>query len=293
MRIRACAVVAIGAMLAAAGPACGQSWKEIKSDHFVIRYAPGSAADGGTDVERFADEVAHLAEKYYARIAEDLGYPRHSEFWTWDNRVKILLYPDKPSYVTQGQNAAWSEGVANYTKREIASYAGSGRFLAHILPHEMAHLIFRDFVGFKGEIPLWLDEGVAQWSEEALRPEVKRIIAGMYNKDVLLTINDMMTIDVRRLGNQNLFIRPVKTREGKEATMFLSPDALINTYYAQSASLVGFLIERYGSSDFASFCREIRDGKSVEDAVRSVYYSHIRSLEELETEWRKFIAQNA
>ena len=263
---------------------CAVGWKEAKSEHFVVYYPPSGAFDA------FARDVGTSSERYYKRIAEDLGYPRYSDFWTWDKRVKIYLYPDHDSYVKSGNFPAWSGGMADYTAKKIYSYIGSEKFLAHTLPHEIAHLIFRDFVGFKGEIPLWLDEGVAQWSEEALRPLVRQVSRQMYAEDGLLTFSDIMTLDVRKISQTgNVFIRPTITRENKPGVLFLSGEALINKYYVLSASLVGFLIERFGSTEFAKFCRELRDGKSVEEAVKVVYYTHIRSLEELEQEWRKHI----
>jgi hypothetical protein len=63
----------------------------------------------------------------------------------------------------------------------------------------------------------------------------------------------------------------------------------VNTYYAQSMSLVGFLIEQYGSNDFAHFCRQLRDGKTLEEALLSVYPLYIRNIDEFEEQWRKYL----
>ncbi|MDB4349908.1 hypothetical protein OAA99_03040, partial [Omnitrophica bacterium] len=136
------------------GTAAAEDWKELDSDHFVIYY---------TQDEKFAKEVTRNAEDYYKDIATDLGYPRYSEFWTWANRVKIYIYPDHASFLKASGQPQWSHGMADYTKKKILSYLWSEMFIDSILPHEIAHLVFRDFVGFTGKIPLWLDEGVAQW----------------------------------------------------------------------------------------------------------------------------------
>lgn len=261
-------------------------WKEVKAEHFIVLY-PQS---GSSDMERFARDVGSSAERYYKRIANELGYPRYSDFWTWDRRVKIYLYPDHAQYIKSGNYPAWSAGMADYTAKTIYSFYGSERFLEHTLPHEIAHLIFRDFVGFKGEIPFWLDEGVAQWAEEALRPSVRQLSRQMYEKDSLLTFSDMMSIDVRKIANTgNVYIRPTITKQNKPGVLFLTGDALVNNYYILAASLVGFLIERYGSTEFAKLCRELRDGKTMAEAVKAVYYTHIRDLDELEQEWRRHI----
>ncbi len=283
MRIRfiaGCAVLAC-ACVGACREAAAVEWKRLDGDHFIVFYA---------GEEKLARDVSHKAEYYYEHIAEDLGYPRYSEFWTWDKRVKIYIYPDKASFTKSTSQPEWSEGMADYAKKQIVSYAWSQGFQDALLPHEMAHLIFRDFVGFKGEIPLWLDEGVAQWAEEFKRDSIKQIVKRAYQEDAMISLDDMMKLDVRKVSNQNkLFVRLNRTREGEEGVLFLDGERLVNIYYMQSVALVGFLIERYGSDRFAELCRQLRDGKVIEEALRFAYPSKIGSLPELETEWRKYI----
>ena len=258
-----------------------QEWQELKGEHFIAYF---------TQEQRFAKEALDKAEGYYRRIASDLGYPRYKEFWLWDKRVKIYIYLDHASYIKTTGQPEWSQGMADYKNKQIASFAGSRGFLESILPHEIAHLIFRDFVGFVGEIPLWLDEGVAQWAEEAKRKDMKSMAKEFYEKDGLLSIEDMMKLDIRNIKDKNLVhIRPVRTKKGDMAALFLSPDNLITTYYLQSVSLVGFLIEKYGSDRFAEFCRQLRDGKTLEDALRFAYPTYIRNLKELEDRWREYV----
>jgi len=255
-------------------------WRELSSEHFIIYYKEN---------ENFAKEVSYKAEKYYNSIASDIGYSRYSNFWTWDKRVKIYIYPTKKDYLKETNQPDWSEGMADYKNKQILSYALSEGFLDSILPHEMAHLIFRDFVGFKSEIPLWLDEGVAQWAENLKRANIKKLAKELYQKEFLLSLKDIMTLDIRSLKDKNkVFIRPTKTKSGEDGVLFIGTEQLITNYYIQSASIVGFLIEKYGSYSFSNFCRELRDGKSVEEAIR-IAYPHIVNLEELETLWRRYL----
>ena len=257
------------------------SWQEKKSEHFIVYF---------TQDEKFAQEVLDAAEKDYRRIAYDLGYARYSEFWTWDKRVKIYIFADKQAFLKATGQPDWSEGMADYTNKEIVSYAWSKNFVESLLPHEMAHLVFRDFVGFKGDIPLWLDEGVAQWEEELKRKEIKNIIQHYYQQDNLLLLSDMMKLSIEHLkGKQGILIRATKTKDNKDGVLFLSADKLIEIYYLQSVSLVGYLIEKFGAQSFSAFCRELRDGKPVEEALKTAYPLHIRSMEEFETGWRAYL----
>ncbi|MFH1190255.1 MAG: hypothetical protein V1682_06145 [Candidatus Omnitrophota bacterium] len=267
--------------LQVSAPALAQGWKEAKGEHFIVYY--------GQD-EKFAKEVLDKAEAYYRDIASGLGYPRYSEFWLWDKRTKIYIYPDHESFLKATGQPAWSHGMADYKKKEITSYVWSEGFIESLLPHEMAHLIFRDFVGFAGQVPLWLDEGVAQWAEAAKRDFMLGLARDLLNNDFLMTINELMKINLKYVKEKDvLYMREIVTKSGDAGVVFLTGDKLIKAYYVEGFSLVDFLIHKYGSSRFAQFCRELRDGKTLEEALRASYPAHIGNLKELQSEWVSFI----
>jgi len=286
---------AVLSLLSLPGSAAGQQWQEIKGDHFIVylAYSQDGLSANKTRIEKFAEEVARQSEIYYGRIASDLGYPRYSEFWTWDKRVKVYIYPERDSFLKASGQPYWSEGMADYTNKKILGFYGSRGFMDSVLPHEIAHLIFRDFVGFKSDIPLWLDEGVAQWEEEKKRGELRAFAKDLLDKNSFLSLDDMMGLDVRNIVTKdNVYMRQSRSAKGEPVVMFLTGEILVNTYYIQAASLAGFMINKYGSESFAELCRQLRDGKKVKDAILSVYYTHIRSLEEFEKEWVKYVAEN-
>jgi hypothetical protein len=277
--------------------AFAQDWEEQKSEHFILFRPPASELSNSTDyagdiieVDDFCKEVLRKAELYYEGIAEDLGYPRSSEFWTWDKRVKIYLYPDHPSFVEASGHPNWAGGAADYNTKSIMSFIGSKEFTDTILPHEIAHLVFRDFIGFRGDAPLWLDEGVAQWTEEKKRQKIKKAVKEMFLNDGLLTIEDMMKLQINGIKNGgSVFIRPTRTRSGQKGVLFLTGDNLIAAYYMEAVSLVGFLIEKFGKTEFTNFCRALRDGKGLEESLTAVYSTHIRNLKDFDDQWRKYI----
>ncbi|HNX81806.1 MAG TPA: hypothetical protein PKL77_06630 [Candidatus Omnitrophota bacterium] len=287
MNVRAvifCAVLILTAGLCMCAHAEVSPWGELSGDHFVIFF---------TGDQNFAKDVLEKAEQYYRQIASDLGYPRYSEFWTWDKRVKIFVYPNKRSFLQATKQPEWSEGMADYTTKQITSYAWSQGFVDSLLPHEMAHLIFRDFVGFKGEVPLWLDEGVAQWSEEAKRRIVKDYARSQYEQARLLSVQDMMRIDVRRLpeSEKKVHVQLFISKSKDQPDGFIGKNELVNMYYLQAVSMVDFLVTKYGADSFADFCRQLRDGKSMEEALRFSYPTHIRNLADFQSEWRKYIEE--
>ena len=196
------------------------SWREVRGDHFIVYY---------TQDDKFAKDALDRSEVCYRRIALELGYPRYSDFWTWDKRVKLYIYPDHQSYLKSTNQPSWSHGMADYYAKEITSFAWSNNFLESLLPHEIAHLIFRDFVGFKGEVPLWLDEGVAQWEEVRKRKWAINTVKSLIRKGDFIPLAKLM-----------------KVGPGSEDDPVLSAKL-----YAQAATLVGYLIEKQGSSRFA------------------------------------------
>lgn len=238
------------------------SWTEEKGDHFIVYYSGSQRS--------FARETLYQAEKNYVRIARYFGYSRHSNFWTWENRVKIFIYPEPASYIKATGMPAWSKGMAEYTQKYIATYVESDTFLEDILPHEMAHLIFRDFVGFRGEVPLWLDEGVAQWAELKKRGRIQQLMQQYQKAHTLLSLKKMMRLDIRQVQND---------------------DRLVYLFYAQAASVVAFLIERFGIEPFAIFCRSLRDGASLDKALRDAYPGRMSGIGELEDAWLEYVGQ--
>jgi hypothetical protein len=256
--------------------ATAQEWMELKGTHFIVYFT------GAND--KFAKEALDKAEVYYNRIASDLGYQRYSEFWTWDKRVKIYIYAQRDSFLKATSQPDWSQGMADYTNKQIISYSWSSGFLDFLLPHEIAHLVFRDFVGFKGEVPLWLDEGVAQWTEPAKRQQVKAVARQLLNRGALISLQDMMKLDIRNISSADTVrVHIISAKEGAQETVALKGSEAVNVYYIQSVSLVSFLTERYGFNSFTEFCRQLRDGKSLDKTLSFAYSAYMHNLGNLKT----------
>ena len=241
--------------------ATAEDWKVIKGEHFLVYYV---------DNKKFAAEARSRAEKYYNKIAADIGYSRYDNFWRWDNRAKIYIYRTHEDFMRATGKEPWIYGVVRYHKKEIISYEWSAGFLDSLLPHEIAHLVFRDFVGFpaaggKG-IPLWLDEGVAQWEEEARRTKSVEAVKKLIKDKSYIPIAELMGTDVRTKSDYELSSK----------------------FYAQAITLVGYMIKEYGPSKFNLFCRQLRDGKSVNAALSFVYTNSIPNIKSLEEKWIKY-----
>ncbi len=240
---------------------------ELTSEHFRARF---TMEDERTQVQT----VLRRAEDYYGRIADKIGYSRYQDFWTWDRRVVIMLYPDQYAYARFTGFPQWSKAYASrdtrlFREHTIVSYNGQDNFLDEILPHEITHLMFWDYVGQGKLLPVWFEEGLAQLEESGKKDQVQAIMGPIVSAGKQIPFDSFNVISI--------------TGEKDEIKVSL--------FYAQSLSVVLFLLEKYGNDAFIRFCRELRDGRSFDDSLRRAYPSIIGSSKELETRWIRHFQQ--
>jgi hypothetical protein len=254
--LAATAVLALAPLSRAADKA---GWKEIKGKHFIVKYVKS---------EKFAIEVLTEAEKLYSSITARLGFTRYDNFWLWDERAKIWLYPDRESYI-KGENApGWAAGKAVLKGREIRAVETKADFCVTVRPHELSHLIFREFTGLGKDVPAWLDEGVAQLQEKD-RKKGARVLAAARAQGKLIPLKKLTVVRPEQLSGSGPAI-----------------------FYAESLSVVDFMIGKHGSSRFRKFCGELKEGKGVEDALRFTYPGSISSMDHLEKAWLKHLEES-
>jgi len=64
-------------------------------------------------------------------------------------------------------------------------------------------LFFREFVGFKNDIPVWLNEGVAQLQEKGKKEAGEQRAAGLLAAGKLLSLGELAGMDQAALGGLN------------------------------------------------------------------------------------------
>lgn len=232
-----------------------EEFLEKKSTHFIVYYK-------GIP-EEFIDTVIEYGERYYDQLNEKLGFTRF-DYWTWEKRAKIYIYPDLDSYVKATGQPAWSGGVAAYDQKTIWAYPREAGFFDSLLPHELGHIIFREVVGGSGRVPLWLEEGVAQYLEQAKRFGSEKMILDAMEKNTFIPFEVLNKIDGRALRSRS--------------------DVVL--YYAECVHIVNFLIEKFGPQPFNSLCRKLKEGKDLDDALGYSYFD-IRSARVLGEMWEK------
>jgi len=250
-------LILLFALICTGMPVCAEEWNEYKRTHFIIYYKKAPLD--------FVKTVEETAEQYYREIAENLGFTRYKG-WSWDDRAIIYIYDDAEDYVESGKQAGWSHGITSPRDKIIRTFPSAHGFFDSTLPHELGHIIFREFIGFRAQIPSWFEEGVAMYQEKAKRwgahQEVRKFIKNG-------TFKPLSELSITRL-------RYKSSRE------------LVNLFYTESASIVNFLISEYGQQRFVRLCRKLKGGGPFEWAVDEVYV-RFKTIDDLNEAWVKYL----
>lgn len=156
---------------------------------------------------------------------------------------------------------SWTGGLA-YPANNITIIGISPRNLdwgKRAIVHELTHLIVGQLTFSCGEnVPTWLDEGIAVFAEGGLDAYAQ------------------LRLDLAVATGELLSVRSLSSG-------FSAHPDLADLAYAQSYSLVRYLVERYGQARLMALFGHLRAGLSVEAGVRAAYGI---GLDELEGAWR-------
>jgi hypothetical protein len=128
--------------------------------------------------------------------------------------------------------------------------------------HELTHVLVGHLTfSCLGDVPTWLNEGLAVYSEGGLDEYSQQQLEDAIRDDTLLTVRSLSA------GFSEVADKA-----------YLS--------YSQSYSIVKFLIETHGQEKMTALLVALRDGSTVDDALTQVYGFNIEGLEDA---WRDTI----
>jgi hypothetical protein len=232
------------------------SWLFRESEHFIVFYNELSQAK----------IVSDKAEYYFEKIAYDLG--RENDL-KWNKKCQIFIVESADKWKIFLKEIGLDPDlvggfVPNYQGKEMFLCALSDNYLAYTFPHELTHLIFKD-VSSKNDIPLWLNEGLANYEAN------------------LTSISDELLAKSVKNGTHILLSDLLRT-----ATYPIDKDTR-ELFYAQSEKLVEFLITQYGREKFKNFCSFIFKDKSFNKAMLSAYAKDFRDIDDLNMKLVQYI----
>ena len=214
-------------------------WKLAQTPHFVVHFENGI----------FAAKVGRLAEFFYDYIKQDLGGTKdladgRSHIFIFRNAADWKQFQTRYGAGSEEWSFSFVEGPAMFLQQ--AADIGSS---ADVLGHEMTHLVIHRFIPER--LPLWLNEGVAEWYGEFAYAAYKGV----------------------KKSKRSVFrALPASTRIDSilHATEYPATIKDVRQFYELSKYMVGFLqLEKPGA--FAPFLRAVGDGKPVSEALRAQY----------------------
>ena len=212
---------------------------------------------GIAETQRAADD----AEASYNRIMMDTNLYSFKPAGLY----KIVIYGSQDEFRKKTGQPSWSGGVS--VGNAIYSFAGLA--LNRTLAHEMTHLIFFEYMGRMNPDHRWINEGLAVYEEE------KAAAAQGYRGDLYADVRGLMRAQPVAM-DQMIKLTPATERE-----------RAVSVWYAQSESMVHFMIDRGGRFGFAQFLGALHDGKGWDDAVSSSFSGAWRGLADFEQAWQR------
>jgi len=228
------------------------------------RYAWRSLTEGKVNLywyegdQSFVQEIMAVTQQVLIRLAEDTG----AEL---EKPVKIYLYAD-----AQDLRGAmifpqeWTGGVAftRFSTIAIGVAPDELDWGIRAIAHELTHLVIHQMVfNPYNDLPTWLDEGLAMYTEGPLLPVFNDLLKEAIARDSLITVRSLSS----------------------PFSAYAEESALA---YAQSYSLAELLITSYGQSRMLELLKVFREGSGYDEALLRVYDFDMDGLNSL---WRSYI----
>ncbi len=233
-------------------PAIPPGFVKTVTRHFNV-YSEGGLAP---------QDVLDMLEELHGNLMLDLAA---FSPWADDQRVSIYLFRSQDTYREVTGRPAWSGGASSVAKRKIFVYESDE--LRGILAHELCHIYYDGFYLDGHPDPLWLSEGMA-----TLIQVERGMAAPNWLRDNLQILEEGGGYSLPQLMS-------VTTTAG-------SSDDRVRLWYAESYSVVRFLLRTQYRSSFYHFSEYLREGKDPTQALYRAYGMPYNRLKALEYAWR-------
>jgi hypothetical protein len=227
-------------------------------DRFTWRSLTRGAGEGGSITlywysggDSFAQQLMDTCEEGLASLVQDIGtYP--------EKPIKIYVYQstsDLRGAMVFSQE--WTGGVAfiDFGIIAISISASQLEWGKGALLHELTHLVVHQatFSPY-GQLPLWLDEGLATNSEGELDSDLRASLNRAISEGTLISVRTLCS--------------PFSAYTDKARLS-----------YAESYSLVEYLLDNYGQDKMLDLLTTLKQGSTYDDALTEVYGFDIEGLD--------------
>ena len=236
-------------------------WKHAETANFVYHF-----------INNFiAAPVSVEAEFYYRVYAKDLN----RDTTQWERKSHIYIFETSQDWAEFQRKASldpWTGGIHSNNDLFIIRNR-EYKFKGHSLGHEISHLVFHRFFG--NGIPLWLNEGYAEYSSKRAYTSFMRARNYMVRQSSpLIPEQDLIPLNVLA-----------------DLSTYPSDEHKVEVFYTESEKLVRFL----GTEDklkLVELVDLLSKGNRFESALWKSYGSRFASLDALQTEFKTYAAKN-
>ncbi|UCE98172.1 MAG: peptidase MA domain-containing protein [Dehalococcoidia bacterium] len=211
------------------------SWRSISNREITIYWYHGG--------EDFAWQLLETAQTALDGLQEDTG--AHLQ-----EPVSIYIYANVADL--QGSMIfphEWTGGVAftTYGTVAIGISPNNLEWGRRTIVHELTHLVTQQMTyNPYNSVPVWLNEGLSMYAEGDMQPVFESYLKQAVLSDELITVRSL-------------------------ASPFSADTELSYLAYAQSMSIVDFLIDNYGHEKILELLYVFRVGSSYNEALTKVY----------------------
>ncbi|MCJ7769414.1 MAG: peptidase MA family metallohydrolase, partial [Dehalococcoidales bacterium] len=208
--------------------------------------------------DNFAHQLMAVAQEALIRLAVDTGA-------YLQRPVKLYIYAS-----TQDLQGAmifpqeWTGGVAYTTYGVVAIGINTNNldWGKRTIVHEMTHLVTQQMTyNPYNSLPVWLNEGLSMYAEGEMEPLFENYLEQAVIKDELISVRSL-------------------------ASPFSAAVQLSYLSYAQSMSIVDFLIDNYGQERMLELLNTFKRGSSYDEALMMIYGFNMDGLNDL---WQDYI----
>jgi len=223
------------------------NWKYLNSDQVTLFWYDGTLT--------FAQELVDAADEALESLAGEVGVSleQPAKFYIYASPGDLrgaLVYPYE-----------WTGGVAfpDYGTIVIGIAPYDLAWGKRAIAHELGHLVVHQAVyGPYGDLPTWLDEGLAMDAEGELRSDLQRQLNEAIAHDALFSVRSI-------------------------SSSFPADPEEARLSYAESYSLVQLLLDNYGSAKILALLDAFKAGSTYDSALLAVYGFDMDGLNAL---WR-------
>ncbi len=232
-------------------------WNSLQQDQITIMWYRGD--------DSFGQQILDAAVRAAQQLSQDAGLQSRAN-------IKVMLYGtqrDMLGVLEQGAHE-WTGGRSFSDTGIVVIAAGpdpSGlSFALRAVPHELSHaIIHRATDNPYSSLPQWLDEGLAMYAEGSQE--------GLYIDSLNRAIRDNKLISLRSLSSN-----------------FPADSAQATLSYAESYSVVKYIIDKYGREGMGKLLQVFSQGSTPDRALQQALGVNQAGLE---AEWRASIGAGA